>query len=417
MVFLTYLVEQILPEKVSIKIDSNYFYIMNNGCSYIEEIFDPKTALFTAEDITNLQEICDVINRSADVISLPEIGNIKLLKNWYLLTHEKYFKQNPVYDKYGRLGFDNVCEPFQEILKIPIADVLRKILKLKLNINKISKPRIYLTCDYDMLNIWDSWTFFNLIKSNIKLILKIDFKKIINNISSYFFSRRHLKYNGYLNDNMFDYSDNNHIYNIAFFISKPANRKYDGKIEYTNKTVDQFIKKLKNNDVIFGLHTNFDTCNNPQELKKQVNEFKNLFNVQPLFNRHHYLRFRFPEYLEILELNGIKCDFSLYFPENTSFRTGTCSKYKVWNINKQRPYETEVIPITLMDGTFSDYIKCTEQEAFNLAVKKINLAVNYCDSIVLLWHNHSVFKYSHIADNYHPLLYNKIINILKARML
>ncbi len=414
--FLKYLAGQMLSENVILKKDAGFFYIKHNTNSYIEEVFDPGTACFSSEDISCLQLIYNYVKDNTDV-NLQDIGNIKLLKNWYLITHEKYLSTDLVYDKHGRIGFNNVCEPFREILQIPIADVLRKIIQKKLNITKSSKPQIYLTCDFDTLNIWDRWGFVNFLKQNIKLSFKFDIRQIIYNTFSYFFSRISIKFNGYLNENMFVYSKDSKITNIAFFLCKPSNSVYDPKIDYSNRTIKSFFNKLKSNNVIFGLHTNYDTADDPQNIQQQVDAFDRLFNKQPLFNRHHYLRYHFPEYLELLGNAGIRYDFSLYFPENTSFRAGTCSRYKVWNINTQSPYPVEIIPITLMDGTFTDYLKCTEQEAFGLAVKKLDLAMKYSNSILLLWHNHSTFKYSNILNNYHPSFYKKIKKYLLTKTL
>lgn len=417
MVFLKYLAGQILSENVILKIDSGFFYIEYNDTTYTEEVFDPGTAGFSSEDISGLKLIYNSVKDNTD-FNFQDIGNIKLLKNWYLITHEKYLSPDPVYDNHGRIGFNNVCEPFREILQIPVADILRKILQKKLNITENSKPQIYLTCDFDTLNIWDSMGFIDLLKHNIKLTLKFNIKRIIYNTFSYFFSRRSVKFNGYLNDKMFDYSKDSNISNIAFILCNPSNSAYeDTNIDFSNSTIKSFFTRLKNNNVFFGLHTNYNTADDTQNIQQQVDAFNRLFDKQLLYNRHHYLRFHFPEYLELLGRAGIKIDFSLYFPENTAFRAGTCSKYKVWNVNTQSPYPAEVVPITLMDGTFTNYLKCTEQEAFNLAVKKLDLAIKFSDSIVLLWHNDSVFKYSYLLNNYHPSLYEKIKKYLLKKTL
>jgi hypothetical protein len=411
--FLKYLTEQLIPPIVNFKTESGRFILMHDKFTYTEESFDPETAYFTIEDIAALQKLFITINEYPDE-DLPDFEDINLLKNWYLITHEKYLRQDIIYDKYGRIGFNNVNEPFNELLKIPIADVLRKILRRKLNIEVTSAPQIYLTCDYDILNKWDVWGFIDFLKEIIKSVLKFDFTRLGYNTLSYFFSRKNIKYNGYLNDKMFDFTDELKPINIAFFISKPENIQFDGKINYSDRTINSFFRNLNSKKVIFGLHTNFDTSNKPQNVKQQIDAFEKIFNKQPTYNRHHYLRFHFPEYLESLGLYGIKCDFSLYYPENTCFRAGTSSKYKAWNVKTRSPYPTEMIPITLMDGTFSDYLKCTEQEAYELILKKLNLALKYSDTIVLLWHNSSICKYGNIVNNYHPALFIKTINYLKT---
>jgi hypothetical protein len=112
-------------------------------------------------------------------------------------------------------------------------------------------------------------------------------------------------------------------------------------------------------------------------------------------------------------MGNIEKDFSIYFPESMLFRAGTCSEYYAWNEKESRPYKTKLIPTTIMDGTFSDYLHCNYDEAITLSINKIELTLKYCDSVVLLWHNRSTYQYANIQNNYHPKLITALIEYLK----
>lgn len=409
--FLNFIINQLVNTEYSLKLDSDIFSINTSIASYSEPFFDDNVT-FTKEEIDNLKIIVGQIKANEN--EQIDFSPIPLVKSWYLITHEKYFKKDIALDKYGRVGQENLLQEFQEILSIPIADILRNELRRKLCVIKTkSTPTIYLTSDFDILNIWDVWGFKDFVREVTLSLVKLQFLKSYEVITSYFFSRYFSRFNGYLNDLMYVY--NSDFINVAFFISTPKNQKYDGTISYFDSPVKKYLKKLRMGDVLFGLHTNFETHNYPETINEQQIDFEKLFGNKASINRHHYLRFHFPEYLNTLEQGGITEDFSVYFPESMLFRCGTSSSFVPWNKNKNRPYLINVLPTTIMDGTFSDYMFVNYEDALALSKEKIDLCFKYSDNIVLLWHNRSTYRYSNIDDNYHPKLIQNIINYLKDK--
>jgi hypothetical protein len=97
------------------------------------------------------------------------------------------------------------------------------------------------------------------------------------------------------------------------------------------------------------------------------------------------------------------------------FRCGTSSRFVPWNEKENRPYEIELFPITIMDGTFTDYLFCSFEEAKQLAMRKIKLCLKYSSDLVLLWHNRSTYKNSNIKNNYHPELLHFLKSELKSK--
>lgn len=404
--FIHFICEQLVKISHTVEIINDSVHIKANGKVYSEAIFDT-SADFTEYELQQLVTISnDVINdKKIQLVDFP------ILKCWYLITNEKYFNENIVFDKYDRIGQENLKKEFLEILKVPIADVLKIQLNNSLGVRIQNQPSIYLTCDFDILNVWDVWTLKDFAREILYTARKLELKKFYETVGSFFFSRNRLSFNGFLNKKMYCFDAR--FINVGFFIASPENKKYDGTINYTNNLVKNYINELKAKGVIFGLHTNFNTKDQPKSIINQQHDFKCLFEVQASMNRHHYLRFHFPDFLSTLELGGIEKDFSLYFPESMLFRTGTCSAYYAWNGIENRPFKTQLIPTTIMDGTFSDYLHCDYEEALKLSINKINLTLKYSDSLVLLWHNRSTYQYANIENNYHPKLITVLIDYLK----
>lgn len=409
MIFIKYILDQLIKVEYKLEINDDFILIEVNGKRYKEKIFNPECRF-------DNREILFLSNFIAKDLNLNELVNsdFPILKCWYLITNEKYFKEEIVLDKYGRVGQSNLIPEFLDILKIPIADILKITLLKKLQIKADNSISVYLTCDFDILNIWDVWKFKDFLRESFLAARFINFKKFFATFYSYFFSRISSTANGFLNEKMYKY--NHKFINLGFFISSPTNFKYDGKINYQNRVVKSYIERLKKNNVQFGLHTNFDTMIDANSIFKQQIDFENLFQQKTDLNRHHYLRFKFPEYLQTLEKVGIKKDFSIYFPESTLFRAGTCSSFYVWNCEEERQYEIEVIPTTLMDGTFSDYLFCEYDEALKLSKAKIDLALRYSNTVVLLWHNRSTYPFANIENNFHPKLIVELIDYLENRL-
>ena len=240
--FVTFIVQQVIElddlecsissEKITIKSKKNFKI-------YQEELFDENSRF-------SKKEIKELVFFSSKVIknnSINDTQKIPILKTWYLITHEKYFKDLKTYDKHGRVSSQSLVDDFHEILKIPICDILKLELNKFLNKELRLQKTYYLTCDYDFLNIWDIWGVFNLLKEFIYYLLNLNFKRSIKLIFSYLFSRKSKYFNGYLNTKMYVFG-NKKFKNIGFFISSPVNKSKDGVLEYTNPPIKYYLEKL-----------------------------------------------------------------------------------------------------------------------------------------------------------------------------
>ena len=119
--FIRFILDQVLKSNYAISIENGRVLVDCNNITYEETIFYCDSA-FDEDDISSLKDL------TSQVLSLNEMDWNKftscksLLRWWYLITHEKYLQEDIKLDKYGRIGFENVKEPFKEILLVPISE-------------------------------------------------------------------------------------------------------------------------------------------------------------------------------------------------------------------------------------------------------------------------------------------------------
>ena len=123
--FYKFICTQLIPEGYTLNIKNELIHISLNGLAYQEPEFSVD-ANFNIEEIELLNQISNLVDNNTFDIKAGNFKDLKILKLWYLITHEKYLKTDIVYDKYDRIGIENVKEDFLTILKVPIADVLKK---------------------------------------------------------------------------------------------------------------------------------------------------------------------------------------------------------------------------------------------------------------------------------------------------
>jgi hypothetical protein len=385
---------------------SDHVICIKIGSRIYEEPFFEEPTSFTSDDIDKLLIVANNVNRIEDLKGLESM-KFDFLRIYYLITHEKYFVDNPSLDKHGRISSLSLRKEFNTILKLPICDVLRHLAYRQMGMDWKQNRKLILTCDYDIMNIWDIYDVKDFFKLLLKKGIRFEIGKLVYYLYSFFFSRKYQSANGFLNTKMFDTKLN--CERIAFLIAKSDNKEIDCNANYTDKPVVDFIQSLKEKKIELGLHTNYNTMQNPNSIHDQIAAFNyNITREKPSSNRHHYLRYQFPSYLDTFEGTTIKRDFSIYFAESLLFRCGISSPFKVWNSERGRPYETTLIPTTLMDGTFTDYLKLDYPNARIKSIQKCKMASDFGQSIVLLWHNSSTFKKS-INYTYHSDLFKDII--------
>lgn len=417
---LKYLIKDVISlgmevDSIDYNINLNSIEIHFGGNSYEEPLFSFKDTSLSVDDISLLDKILNAILTTENnfyslrnTVKLLKIENVSLLKIIHFFSSEKYLDHTFPSDKHGRVSYYSVKEEYRKYLEIPIVDILIERFFINLRIPFKKKLKVFFTCDFDVLNFWSEIGKAGFIKRQLKSLTNFQFKKTYNEILSITNSNRSIKYNYFLNDDMFLFKPTSSIKieNIGFWLLQ-KNHPLDCENNFSNKVVRTFLNTLRNKKITFGLHPNYISSSNKVVFEEQIQKFKKVFKINPLKIRFHYLNCKFPDCFKQLEELGVKEDFTYSFPDMIAFRGGRSKPIKLWNQSENRAYDVVSWPLTIMDSTLSHNMKLNYNKALEISKKIVlySLALgNICD---LLWHNRSLYEYG-FEKNYHPRLINEI---------
>lgn len=140
---------------------------------------------------------------------------------------------------------------------------------------------------------------------------------------------------------------NRPIEKTIYFIVESDHPLDPGYISHSAIAKAVEISKSKNYKI--GLHPSFNTWNNLAQMKKQKMILERIAEVNVETSRQHFLNFRFPNTLQILENVGIKEDSSLGYTHHFGFRCGTGFPFRLYNIEIEKTLDIIEKPLIWMD--------------------------------------------------------------------
>jgi peptidoglycan/xylan/chitin deacetylase (PgdA/CDA1 family) len=177
-----------------------------------------------------------------------------------------------------------------------------------------------------------------------------------------------------------------------------------GKVKGIGKNADYKIDRLKSMFKLIesyggsnGLHKSIAPYSIQDELEK--------IPFKTFINRNHYLKFNWCELQNELEVSQIKIDASLGYAEMFGYRNGYSLPFVPFDLSNKKSHSFIEIPLTIMDGTFSKYLKKDVDEAF-LQLERFIEDNEYNSIITVLWHNShfTEYKYKGYRKLYEKLL-------------
>lgn len=144
-----------------------------------------------------------------------------------------------------------------------------------------------------------------------------------------------------------------------------------------------------------GLHGSYPSANNLQCLQKEKQNLSKLCDEEVRISRQHYLRTFFsddPNSLDLWRQVGITDDYTLGFAERCGFRCGTCHLYPLYDVRHDKVTDIIEHPLIVMDGTLSDYMKLSVEEAHTLTQRLKQRCLDVEGDFVILWHNHATTR-------------------------
>ncbi|MDR2556579.1 MAG: polysaccharide deacetylase family protein [Bacteroidales bacterium] len=132
----------------------------------------------------------------------------------------------------------------------------------------------------------------------------------------------------------------------------------------------KYVELLKNykemEDVEVGLHLSYNAAlsNNSTLAQNEKSLLENFASNKIYSNRCHFLMFTLPQTYQMIEHLGIIDDYTMGYADQPGFRAGCCTPFHWYDLAAERKTSLKIFPLTCMDATFSRYLHCTWDEAF-----------------------------------------------------
>ncbi len=195
-----------------------------------------------------------------------------------------------------------------------------------------------------------------------------------------------------------------------YFIPNNTSFLYDYRYTLNSDLIKNVLCRIRDNGHEIGIHYSYNASKRKLISKewKGFYKFCKELNIIISGGRMHYLRFSFLETIRQLAISGQKYDNTITFHEAGGFRTGTCIKYKPFDIFQMKEIDIYIHPLIIMDDTILTYMNFeTNESAFEYIKKNIDSCYKVGGIFSLLWHNSNLDTSSKVD------LYLRVLNYCK----
>jgi hypothetical protein len=145
-----------------------------------------------------------------------------------------------------------------------------------------------------------------------------------------------------------------------------------------------------------GLHPSYECIDSDVALPKQAETLRlaareaGVEQAEGFGARMHYLRWRWPKVLDLMERAGMAYDSTLGYADRTGFRAGTSIPYRAFDPVGNRTSAVLMRPLVVMEGTLyaRDYMGLTDADA---QIRHVRELKKRCRAVggefSVLWHN------------------------------
>ena len=239
------------------------------------------------------------------------------------------------------------------------------------------------TYDIDLAFAYRQKGFFLQLAGYAKLLLKLDFKKIITRTKVLLRKEEDPFYT-------FDYLEDIHqkyqLRPCYFFLAAKRKSKYDRNPAWKNKAFQKLIADLSLSSDI-GLHASYYTKEKPKRIKTEKDYLQSVTQKPVVRNRFHFLRFALPDGYRNLQDSNIKKDYSMGYADHICFRAGTCTPFFFFDIQKNKFTKLLIYPLLCMENAFSN---CqNSEEIIQIITPYIEEIKKHNGTLTTLFHNHA----------------------------
>lgn len=178
-----------------------------------------------------------------------------------------------------------------------------------------------------------------------------------------------------------EYSDES----IYFFLLADKS-KYDRNLTHNNRGMVDLINWVQSFAHV-GIHPSYASGEDPRLIFKEKSRLSEITGSPVTRSRQHFLKFKLPETYRNLIEEGIEEEYSMGYADMPGFRSGTCTPYYFFDVERNQKTELKIFPLIVMDASLHDYLKLEGEGGLKM-IKLLVDRVRAVDGVfVSLWHN------------------------------
>lgn len=193
---------------------------------------------------------------------------------------------------------------------------------------------------------------------------------------------------------------------LQYFVLIGDYSNYDKNPHYSNQGFKNLLKGLSNSHSM-GLHPSYESFNHLEKIEIEKKRLENIIEKKVTSARCHFLRVKFPETYRAFIKAGITDDYTMIYASQSGFRTGLCTPYHWFDLEKNEATSLTIHPSTIMEGTLRDYNGYTVENANVIINSLLNEVKKQGGEFVSIWHNDSFISSQNEWVNVYKQLLNK----------
>lgn len=175
---------------------------------------------------------------------------------------------------------------------------------------------------------------------------------------------------------------------LQYFVLIGDYSTYDKNPHYKNEGFRKLLKGLSN-QYEMGLHPSYESFNHPEKIEIEKKRLEEIIEKKVTSARCHFLKVKFPETYRTFIKVGITDDYTMIYASQSGFRTGLCTPYPWFDLEKNEITSLTIHPSTIMEGTLRDYNGYTMEHANATINGLLNEVKKQGGEFVSVWHNDS----------------------------
>jgi len=168
--------------------------------------------------------------------------------------------------------------------------------------------------------------------------------------------------------------------------------KYDKNLSFRDVRHQRLIRKMAWKTTV-GIHPSYKSNSYEYYLLSEKERLEVILNREVIHSRQHFLKFSVSASYRILEIMGIKHEYSMGYADHIGFRSGTARRHKWFDLNRNRISDMMIHPFVYMDGTLNEYMELSIDEA-KIRIDALYMEVKkYGGEFLFIWHNETIGNY------------------------